>query len=319
MHALRALVAGLCLAFGLVAIGAAPVSAEGLGCAKVNEKTGKCVVEVVTPPAAGDGGGDESSTPPVGHTGDTGPACEQDGKPIACTSRAGQWSNDLQCYVMRAEPQPNASDPLWEGHEPGDGAIYMCTTIVSDGGFDSSFLWMANPPAGQGPSPFEIAQGAISTLGLKAINIGITPHPVETNPDSMGVVGMPIYLWVAQPSATTYGPTGTSASAGGITVTLTASVERIEWVMGDGTTVTCTGANAKGTPYEARFDRRPSPTCGHMYERTSWSQPNHQYTVTARSFWRVDWQGAGQSGTIRIPALEETVHLRIGELQVLTQ
>jgi hypothetical protein len=154
---------------------------------------------------------------------------------------------------------------------------------------------------------------------LKAINIGVAPSPIEDDPESMGAVGLPNYLWVEEPSPTTYGPIGTSASAGGITVTLAGMVERIEWDMGDGQTITCWGSNAKGTKYEPIYGKRPSPTCGHAYETTSWEQPNHVYAVTARSFWRIDWSGAGQSGTIRIPALVTTVHIRVGELQVLNR
>ncbi len=53
-------------------------------------------------------------------------------------------------------------------------------------------------------------------------------------------------------------------------MTATAKVTRIVWEMGDGATVTCTGA---GTSYTAAHGKQESPTCGHTYTQTSASEP----------------------------------------------
>ena len=150
---------------------------------------------------------------------------------------------------------------------------------------------------------------------MTAINVGLAPTPLEDNGKSMGVIGVPVWMWVKNPTAETYGPLTTSASAGGITVTVTATVESVDWDMGDGSSSISCG---KGSQYNSSVDgTKQSPDCGYTYQKTSWDQPNHEYTVTARAYWRIDWTGAGQQGTIRPPALVSTVHIKEGELQVL--
>ena len=63
-------------------------------------------------------------------------------------------------------------------------------------------------------------QIAIENMHLRAIDIGIAPEP---GPDSIGLVGMPVWMWAANPDEHTVGPITESASAGGITVTATAT------------------------------------------------------------------------------------------------
>jgi hypothetical protein len=43
------------------------------------------------------------------------------------------------------------------------------------------------------------------------------------------------------------------------------------------------------------------------------------FTVTATSDWVISWQGAGQSGTIRLNGLARSVQIAVGEAQVLVQ
>ncbi|MFT4011013.1 MAG: hypothetical protein QM655_13340 [Nocardioidaceae bacterium] len=213
-------------------------------------------------------------------------------------------------------PQPPAGDPLWEGHEAGDGAVYACYQPQTD---IFIYLWSANPPAGaaQELTPEQVAQLALKKMVMKAIHVGLAPTPVEDDQQSMGVIGVPVWMWVSNPDTPTYGPIAASASAGSITVTATATVERVVWNMGDGSKPIKCG---KGTSYNSSVDgAKPSPDCGYTYQKASWDQPDHQYTVTATSHWRVDWSGAGQSGTIRPDPLTATVRIREGELQVLTK
>jgi hypothetical protein len=302
-------------AVGTLLLGQAPANGTDPVCQQRDPQTQQCLVWVSVDP---------TPTPQLTHDsgpgstgGDAGPACYSDGSnivhqgPVPCQENGHWWSNENQCYMWLAEPQPPPTDPAWGGHYP-DGVIYACQRLA----YGAIPIWLANPPdsPGRGSTPYQIAQQAIARLNLNAISVGIVPEP---GPGKMGVVGMPVWMWVENPSPTTYGPATITASAGGITVTLTAKVEKVEWNMGDGTApVVCTSA---GTPYADHFGKRDSPTCGHQYETTSWNQPRHTFTVTASSYWRIDWAGAGQSGTIRTNPLEQTVELRVGEAQVLTQ
>ena len=90
----------------------------------------------------------------------------------------------------------------------------------------------------------------------------------------------------------------------------------IEWNMGDGTApVICTTA---GTPYADHYGKQASPTCGHRYEKTSWDQPDHSFTVTASSYWVVTWSGGGQAGTISLDPLEQSVTILVCYAHALT-
>jgi hypothetical protein len=314
MRLIRALSVTL-LVVGTVVLTSTPTFA---GCAKVNKYNGECLVEITvpgTPPSSGGG-----STEPVGDTsgGDDGggkPKCvnEVTGKNVPCTYddsvRGGSyWSNNEQCYVDSVQPQPPMSDAIWGGRDYG--AIYQCVPYADpSAGF---WFWAGTQPAGPAapPDPGALAQQIVESMRFRAIDIGIVPEP---GPSSVGLIGMPAWMWVKQPSASTWGPISESASAGGITVGVTAKVDRVEWDMGDGTVVTCT---TPGTPYADHYGKSASPDCGHHYTQTSVDQPENAYTVSATSFWEIEWSGAGQTGTIPMD-LTRSTQIRIGEMQVL--
>jgi len=231
---------------------------------------------------------------------------------VDCTSKSGYWSNERNCYIRLADPQPPRGDPFWEGVYLDYGAVYQCyqpqtERLVS--------MWAADTPpgSGTGPTPREVAELAVDQMDLHAINIGITPEPGDGN---VGIVGMPVWLWAAYPDSHAVGPISASASAGGITVTATARLHMLTWDMGDGTTVTCSGA---GTPYQASYGNTKSPDCGHVYEKSSSTSSGGTFKVTATSDWVITWEGAGQSGTIRLNGLASSVEISVGEAQVLVQ
>lgn len=149
-----------------------------------------------------------------------------------------------------------------------------------------------------GASPQQIAQSLLAQVQLRPIGIGLVPRGNNV----MTVVGMPVWLWVDEPSRTTWGPA--TISAGGMT--LTAKVQSVTWDMGDGTTLTC----GKGTEWKKGMGGDPSPTCGHTYDEQG------RYTITARSHWLARWSGYGQSGTIPVTLSTSRV-LEVGEIQVI--
>lgn len=289
-------------------------------CGKTDAMTGICLVWVEVPGQPEEPGSPGEDGPKDSGSGE---ACYWDPSkqgiaqppagPVPCESDSGYWSNTLNCYVKLMDPQPPAGDPAWQGHEPEEGAVYLCyqpqTGIVL-------YHWSSNPPdrAGTGPTPRVVAQQAISSMGLKAVRIGIAPEPGD---DSVGIVGMPVWMWAHQPDAETVGPVTATASAGGITVTATATLHKVTWSMGDGTKpVVCVSA---GTPYRPGFGMEASPDCGHTYVKSSAGQDDDKFTVTATSDWVVSWSGAGQNGTIRLNGLTRTARIAVGEAQVLVQ
>jgi hypothetical protein len=168
-------------------------------------------------------------------------------------------------------------------------------------------FWLDQPPPQMDPGV--LARQILARIQLQRVGIGITPEPGRT-----GVLGLPTYLWVNNPGPRTLGPISDSATQGGITVTLTARVGKVVWNLGDGTTITCTGA---GTPYRDEFGARPSPTCGHTYKHPSTNLPGGVYHVSATAIWDVAWTGGGQSGQIPFD-VSSTTTISIGEVQALT-
>lgn len=226
---------------------------------------------------------------------------------VPCTSAFGFYSNERQCYIEALSPQPPVSDPVWQGRT--DGAIYRCTPPYwFDIGVVLAYnFWSESQPPGVAapPDPRVLARQAIATMDLSAITIGMVP---ESEDGSVGLVGMPAWMWVEHPTDNTWGPITRSASAAGYTVTATAQAREVRWDMGDGTVLTC----GVGTPYEDRFGKQSSPTCGHTYPSQG------EYTVAATSHWVINWSGIGQSGVITMD-LTRTVRVTIGEVQVLRQ
>ena len=276
-------------------------------------ETGICLIYVECPVTgqSGDPGDDGPSD-----TG-SGASCFWDGKTKASRNhrpagpllqRGGLLVERLQ--LLHLPPGPGRSGRSnWQGHEPGDGAVYNCYQPQTD---LLIWIWSADPPpnSSTGPTPREVAQLAIEQMSLRAIDIGIT----EPGDDSIGIVRMPVWLWVAAPN--TPRMITESATAGGITVTATAQVRQVTWSMGDGTDVVCATA---GTPYKAAYGDKSSPDCGHTYEKSSALQSDGKYAVAATSDWVITWEGAGQTGTILLNGLTRTTAISVGEAQVLVQ
>lgn len=203
------------------------------------------------------------------------------------------------CTVQPMDPQPPPGSLYYQGSEkivyqrtcPGGGTTFVGATPG------------ANVPV---VNPAGLAQQAVDKMKLAGPDIA--------SPRTVGryTVGVPMWMWVNQ-SATTYGPNTASASAGGVTVTAIAKVSKIVWRMGDGATVTCTGP---GTPYKASDGMAQSPTCGHVYAKTSANGPGGKDQVTATSTWTVNWQGGGQNGQL-IETRHSQMQVAIGELQVV--
>ncbi|MGI5188645.1 hypothetical protein ACQEVI_10955 [Promicromonospora sp. CA-289599] len=281
-------------------------------CAGSGMQTGARGISLV----AEDCGGTETTPAGSGSSGGgkTEIDCPEVNGKVTCQWAGGTWTGRCFAGVVGTEPDPD--DPAWKGHD--DGVLVLCRTLACAerldrddeahcSGFEERRYWAAVPPGTE--VDFEaLAQRAVESIGIEPVTIGIVP---EDEPGRVGIVGMPVWMWVQEPGPTTYGPGVGEATAGAVTVTASARVVRIVYDMGDGTKVACTGP---GTPYEDRYGIAESPDCGHQYDRQG-----DPYTVTATSYWVADWQGPGDiGGTIRLDRTAET-QVVVGEAQVITQ
>lgn len=259
------------------------------------------------------GGGDGGSQPVKQNDPGKATVCKEGGVEVACTSVYGMWSSADQCYLKVSDPQPEKSDPLWLGRS--EGAIYNCTSPLGEGLSASASgyqLWLASGPTMPPPNPEVLAQRAIATIGFRGIVMGTGPETLEFNPDSLGAVGLPVWLWAEETTPNTTGPVTASASERGFTVSVRATMTDIVWDIGDGgQPVTC----GIGVRFDPRMMNPDTPVaCG----RQQGYQKQGEYTITATSMWRVEWNGIGESGVIPIEATSSGT-VRIGEIQVVVK
>ncbi|MFE3287451.1 hypothetical protein ACFXJJ_30710, partial [Streptomyces sp. NPDC059233] len=191
---IRVLAAGTALALSLLVNSAAAVDGPGTGC----------------PPGATDcdvhSGGEKP--PDWGKPGRDGKPGDDGGKgrggSAKCMARdgsggtfevpchdeeSGWFDQSSSCYWRLLEPQPAANDPVWDGHTPGDGAVYngQCPGQPLAGGL----RWFQNPPPGYGGGPnlAALAEEAVTKMRLLGADIGIAPKRGGT-----GTVGVPVWV-----------------------------------------------------------------------------------------------------------------------------
>jgi len=156
-------------------------------------------------------------------------------------------------------------------------------------------------------TPEEAAYMALAQLQLPTVAPGIGPDP-DKNEWKMAAVGFPLWLWADGDA--NVGPV--TKNVANLSVALDAQISKMEFQMGDGKKVTCTGA---GKPYADWVKPgTKSPSCGYTYERPS--LPRGKYTVSAVAFWAVNWEVNGTTGVITVPRLS-SVQLPVGELQAV--
>lgn len=287
---------GSCLlAVGLVAA-AVPSAAYGQvgpgGCKSAGTR-GMCWVQATDP---GRPGGPAGGGPQQG----PGPGRQAAGR--------GSGRPQSTC-VDRPWTPPPAGDPLWGGHSPSQGSLKLL--ICQGGGALQGWPRVVFAPNGQPVvvpqvSPAELAEQAISEMGLSAPDIRLAP-PADSPHGA--TIGFPVWMWTARREAT-IGPVTRTASAGAITVTATATLARIDWSMGDGTTVGCPGP---GTEFTDDLAGQPSPTCGHVYRSLV---AGEAAGINATSRWEIHWSGGGQSA-FRTMALTSSARLPVREIRTL--
>jgi len=268
-----------------------------------------CVIQVEAP---GTGGGQSSPDSKTRHNSGSARHCvvQSTGEEVPCHDPLWGWFSQVdECYYIVRDPQPPASESVWEGHYP-DGAVYDLTCVGHIPGTNGGWRWLPSPPEGYGAAdvtPADLAREAVDRMQLVGPEIRMTGAPGEPY-----VVGVPLWLWT-EVSPVTWGPNNATASIPGLSVTATARATRIVWDMGDGNTVTCANPGTAyyvGAPVE-------SPTCDYIYSRTSAGQPGDAWTITATATWEVSWSGGGTSGVLTVTRTSQTL-LQVGEVQALT-
>lgn len=252
------------------------------------------------PTTSGSGG-----TTQVGHQGSTG------GTPAAPVCRDGSGAQVPCSIVNDTGTTCYFGDAIGAAPGGSGGTVYLCPPPPEDD--DTDDAESGESPAAVPVDPVVLTWRAITSMNLRAADMHIAPTPLGVDPDSMGLVGLPVWLWSPESA---WEPHTATASDGPVSVSVTARVDRIEWDMGDGTTITCRTPGSAYDPARHTVDDH-SPDCGHVYQHTSHDRPDGAYTVTAASHWTAEWTtDTGATGIIPFE-LTTSEQIRIGEMQVL--
>jgi hypothetical protein len=199
------------------------------------------------------------------------------------------------CHYQLADPQPPASDPVWNGHLPGSGAVYEYVCPVSFGTLVARTVFVANGAAAAPVvTPAELAREAVARVRLPGPAIERSP-PAANSDQGMPYTWVNLWTWFWT-SPQTWQPLTRTAAAGAVWARATIRPDRLVFDPGDGEPgVTCTGP---GRPWQAADSNSPPSDggCGYVYRHVTASGP---VTATVSIRWVVTWTGSGgATGTL---------------------
>ena len=150
-------------------------------------------------------------------------------------------------------------------------------------------------------------------LAMEALGRARIPDPVIGMSPPAGhdqIVNLPTWLWVGG-----WQPVTATAAAGGVTVTVTASPDHVDWAMGNGDRISC-GA---GRAYDGSSSGGQTPSCSYTYRASSARAPGGTFRVSATTTWRIAWAATGISASGELPAATRTssVTVRVAEIQAI--
>lgn len=251
----------------------------------------------VAGPATAEGSGDAW----VGD-GEIGAGAGNDG---ASPGGGGGGSGSSACTYTALDPEASAiadelADKSW-GTPRGDGPGTWYRKTCPDG--SGTVIWVPS----RGIAPAVLAQQAFdrTTIPLPGIHL----NPSSSNNQ---VVNVATWLWIDN-----FQSVSATASAGPVSVTVTARPVRLEWSMGNGDLVRC--ANG-GTPYDTtRAPEAQRTDCSYTYRHSSASQPDGTFTIRGTSVWHVTWvaSGAIASGDLGFINRSADISVRVAEIQTV--
>ena len=219
------------------------------------------------------------------------------------------------CYSTPADPQPPASDPIWSGHAPGTGRVFVRVCPLTKTGPVSVMVWVANGAQPPSVTPAELARRALASLRLPSPAFARSPD--EANSDN----GIP-YTWVnlwtwywTNPQA--WRVLTRRAAVGPVWAQVTVTPTALVFDPGNGSAaVSCAGPGRAWTPADG--DGAPAAGgCGYRYQRVSAGGP---VTATLAIRWAVSWRGSGGTGgTLPAMTTQTSATFAVEQIQAVTR
>jgi hypothetical protein len=219
----------------------------------------------------------------------------------------GNWGNQcgLAPDVLANEASAIATAPWYD---------LACTTYhVSD-----HMIYLLETLRSLGPkvTPVQEAENAESSMTL--------PSPtIFSDPTGSTFVNLPTWLWI---SPTIWHPWTTTATAGDVTASATATPIDVEFSMGDGGSEICRGPGSVFNANQA-ISLQGTP-CSYTYHTSSADQPtangnanDASFLVTATVTWAVSWVAVGAAGGGTLPSLTtaSTTSIRVQQIESVVQ
>ena len=308
--------ATLALCFGSTAI-ASPISEV---VCKDPSNPGSCKLVIRDDGAEGGTGGPSGGSVSAGDTssGNGTSSGEDDLRPAPVGDNTNLPPGECTWKVLT--PKPGANDPLWGGADPATNEIIFnecnggpTSYAVAPAGAAGAAGPVVLPP----PDPAVLAAQAISQLSIPMPAANVAPDPERL------AVNFWTYLWTSDP-----GPVTSTVELRGVSVTATAVLSSVAWVMGEpskagGTAeVTCVGAGSPPPP-DATFlvNSGPKPTCGYVYRLRSTADRTggtERWPVTVTSTWAVTWaSNTGAAGSDELTSPSSLALVRVGEYRTV--
>ncbi len=242
----------------------------------------------------------------------TGPRGSGRGSRATCTAADGNVGPVNYRRVAQEKLLQEERDRI--AREGGGYYLKFCGGEMAPKGFAGSGLDSLYFPSTGGSGapivdPAELASEALQRTPLPEPAISMAPAP-----DIPQLVNLATFLWLPSEQ---WQPVTASASAGGVTSTVTATPVRVIWDMGQGDSLVCDGP---GLPYRPDLpdDRQPSD-CHYTYRYSSAGQPGQAFTVTATVEWETTWSvtGAPGGGSLGTVSRSASIPVQVAELQSL--
>lgn len=249
-------------------------------------------------PAAADNGatvsGGGSETPTV-----------EVGTDVSSGGSGAGGGDAVDCQYYEADASVGSPEA---GLEPGREYQLVCWNEAGEVVYSGFVVY---DPAVPAVAPAMLARRAWQALPLVFPEVRTSP-PLRLRPQ---VVGLPTWLWVEPGS---WVERQATAEVPGVSATVTATPLRVEWKMGDGTSVTC---QSGGVPYDVSRDPGAQSTdCSHTYRDASTSRAGGVFDVEATMWWSVTWSASnGDSGTLPDAFRSTRFGLEVAELQAVRQ
>ncbi len=237
----------------------------------------------------------------------------------------GGSSSGITCtYEPLGAPTPAANDAVNPGGGAGEpydpegtigesptGVYYAEYCRYPDGSL-ASYQVVPGTEAGGGAvvvDPRVLAERALQSLDIPDPQVATNPPPGERS-----LVAIPTWLWL---DGGYWQPRSATASAAGVSATVTAEPTQARWSMGDGALVACAGPGTPWTPGSAEN----ASDCAHTYRTSSSAQPGNAYSASVTVTWAVSWTSTlpGTGGDLGELTRSSALQIPVAEVQALRQ